>query len=127
MQTKMCLPWGVYLTTNFTVPKNKRGKSCYFSDQYHDYLKHQTKINFSIKILNFNSVTYVPIVCIGVSTAPLPPPKKKHPLSFLPSPSPLKSEKCPSHPFLGNPPAFYIGFLWTLLPKSRIFQWTPKF
>ena len=26
IQTKICLPWGVYLTTNFTVPIKKEEK-----------------------------------------------------------------------------------------------------
>ena len=53
------------------------------------------------------------IVCIGVST-----PSKRPPAYFLPSP-PLQASLFKKFPL-------YIGFSW-ILPKSGIFQWTPKY
>ena len=44
------------------------------------------------------------------------PPSKTPPLSFLPSPTPLKSTNCPSPPFWQSPP-LYIGFSPLLIPS----------
>ena len=62
-------------------------------------------------------ISFIVIVCIGVST----------PLPFFLAKPPLKSANSSSPPFLGNPP-LYIGFSWTPPPwKAGFFGEPPKY
>ena len=79
-------------------------------------------------VRNFVRKKTVYIVCIGISTYPLPQ-SKTPPTSFLPSPPlplNLQTVQASSPHFRQSP--FICWFFMTLLPflKTRIFTWIPK-
>ena len=58
-------------------------------------------------------------MCIGIST---PPSKTLAPLPCQAPPSPPNSANCPSPPFLGNPPLYYLLKVTKILGKISQFE-----